>query len=86
MTDSIKTLAYNFWISKTHPMTSATKHIWKVKFHTPGREIVFREQLVAAWNLSEVLTYFNAEAQNTIIEITKQTEQITYYYPWTTRK
>lgn len=59
--------------------TSCTKSIWIVILKDNG-DIKTRTRRVAAWNLSEVLAYFNEEGQKNIIEIRKSDEEITYHY------
>ncbi len=57
--------------------TSCNKNIWRVVFKDSPHN---RSQNVAAYNLSEVLSYFTKEAHDKIVEIKETEEKITYHY------
>jgi hypothetical protein len=61
-------------------MTSATKSVWLVVFKEKIREGTIFEQRVAAWDLKEVLSFFNEEAHKTIVRIEKLSIDVTYHY------
>lgn len=59
-------------------MTQATQNIWIVVFKEDNGNN--RTQKLAAYNLQEVLSYFNESGISKIVKIEKTDEMITYRY------
>lgn len=62
-------------------MTSATKYIWTIVMINENKEYsktsIFK---YAAYDLPELLTYFNTNGQKSIIKIERSEEKVTYMY------
>lgn len=60
--------------------TSCSKLVWVVTLKEPALENGLRIQQVAAWDFTEVLTYFTEEAKTKIIEVKNTGTEVTYHY------
>ena len=62
-------------------MTSATKNVWLVIFDNVDKQYSNTSTYrYAAYDLVDLLSYFNAEGQKRILKIEKLNETITYRY------
>ncbi len=59
-------------------MTACTKNVWIVVTETQKGERYSRK--FTAWNLTEILTFFNEAGISSIVHVEKTEEEVTYHY------